>query len=51
MFFDGFTLAHISVPGGTIRSRHGGSGGPFASGHNIAGETPGELLTALGRFF
>src|SRR4051794_1628761 len=29
MFFDGFTLAHVPVPGGTIRLRHGGSGPPL----------------------
>jgi haloacetate dehalogenase len=29
MFFDGFTMAHVPVPGGTIRLRHGGSGKPL----------------------
>ena len=29
MFFDEFTLAHVPVPGGTIRLRHGGSGPPL----------------------
>ena len=29
MFFEGFTLAHVAVPGGTIRLRHGGSGPPL----------------------
>src|SRR5690348_5460144 len=29
MFFDGFTLAEVPVPGGTIRLRHGGSGPPL----------------------
>ena len=29
MFFEGFTLAHVPVPGGTIRLRHGGSGPPL----------------------
>jgi len=29
MFFDGFTLARVPVPGGTIRLRHGGSGPPL----------------------
>lgn len=28
-FFEGFTLAHVPVPGGTIRLRHGGSGPPL----------------------
>ena len=29
MFFEGFTLTHVAVPGGTIRLRHGGSGPPL----------------------
>jgi haloacetate dehalogenase len=29
MFFEGFTLAHVPVPGGTMRLRHGGSGPPL----------------------
>src|SRR5271165_6852955 len=29
MFFEGFTVAHVPVPGGTIRLRHGGSGPPL----------------------
>jgi haloacetate dehalogenase len=29
MFFDGFSLAHVPVPGGTIRLRRGGSGPPL----------------------
>lgn len=29
MFFDGFTLTRIEVPGGSIRLRHGGSGPPL----------------------
>jgi len=29
MFFDGFTLADVAVPGGKIRVRHGGSGPPL----------------------
>jgi haloacetate dehalogenase len=29
MFFDGFTLTKIAVPGGEIRLRHGGSGPPL----------------------
>ncbi len=29
MFFEGFALAHVPVPGGTIRLRHGGSGPPL----------------------
>jgi haloacetate dehalogenase len=29
MFFDGFTLADVQVPGGAIRVRHGGSGPPL----------------------
>lgn len=29
MFFEGFTLAHVPVPGGTIRLRLGGSGPPL----------------------
>jgi haloacetate dehalogenase len=29
MFFDGFTLEHVPVPGGTIRLRRGGSGPPL----------------------
>ena len=29
MFFDGFTLTTIEVPGGSIRLRHGGSGPPL----------------------
>lgn len=29
MLFDGFALAHVPVPGGTIRLRHGGSGPPL----------------------
>jgi haloacetate dehalogenase len=29
MFFEGFTLADVPVPGGTIRLRHGGSGPPL----------------------
>jgi haloacetate dehalogenase len=28
MFFDGFTLTRVDVPGGSIRLRHGGSGPP-----------------------
>lgn len=33
MFFDGFTVAHVPVPGGTIRLRHGGSGPPLLMLH------------------
>jgi haloacetate dehalogenase len=33
MFFEGFTLAHVPVPGGTIRLRHGGSGPPLLMLH------------------
>lgn len=29
MFFDGFTLTRVEVPGGSIRLRHGGSGPPL----------------------
>src|ERR1700712_5408696 len=29
MFFENFTLAHVPVPGGSIRLRHGGSGPPL----------------------
>lgn len=29
MFFDGFTLTRVTVPGGSIRLRHGGSGPPL----------------------
>ena len=29
MFFEGFTLEHVKVPGGAIRLRHGGSGPPL----------------------
>ena len=29
MIFEGFTLAHVAVPGGEIRLRHGGSGPPL----------------------
>ncbi len=29
MFFDGFTLAHVETPGGSIRLRHAGSGPPL----------------------
>lgn len=29
MFFDGFTLTTVAVPGGSIRLRHGGSGPPL----------------------
>lgn len=29
MFFDGFELTHMLVPGGTIRLRHGGDGPPL----------------------
>jgi haloacetate dehalogenase len=29
MFFPGFTLEHVEVPGGSIRLRRGGSGPPF----------------------
>jgi haloacetate dehalogenase len=29
MFFDGFTLTHLPVDGGSIRLRHGGSGPPL----------------------
>src|ERR1700723_2986163 len=29
MFFEGFSVAHVPVPGGTIRLRHGGSGPPL----------------------
>jgi haloacetate dehalogenase len=29
MFFDGFTLSKVAVPGGSIRLRHGGSGPPL----------------------
>jgi haloacetate dehalogenase len=33
MFFDGFTVAHVPVPGGTIRLRRGGSGPPLLMLH------------------
>ncbi|MBN8905377.1 MAG: alpha/beta hydrolase, partial [Rhodospirillales bacterium] len=33
MFFEGFTLAKVPVPGGTIRLRHGGSGPPLLMLH------------------
>lgn len=29
MFFEGFAVAHVPVPGGTVRLRHGGSGPPL----------------------
>jgi len=29
MFFEGFTLTNVAVPGGSIRLRHGGSGPPL----------------------
>ena len=29
MFFDGFTLTEVDVPGGHVRLRHGGSGPPL----------------------
>ena len=33
MFFEGFTLTEVPVPGGTIRLRHGGSGPPLLMLH------------------
>lgn len=33
MLFEGFTLAHVPVPGGAIRLRHGGSGPPLLMLH------------------
>jgi hypothetical protein len=40
MFFEGFTLTHVPVPGGTIQS-----------GRYIAKEKPAELLAWFERFF
>src|SRR5271155_4271522 len=33
MFFEGFTLTRIEVPGGSVRLRHGGSGPPLVLLH------------------
>src|ERR1700739_382148 len=53
MFFEGFTLAHIPVPGGTIRLRHGGSGPPLLLLHRKP-QTPAmchRVATALAKRF
>jgi haloacetate dehalogenase len=39
MFFLGFTLAHVPVPRGTIRLRHGSSGPPLLVLHGGASLT------------
>ena len=33
MFFEGFSLTEVPVPGGSIRLRHGGSGPPLLMLH------------------
>jgi haloacetate dehalogenase len=56
MFFDGFTLTKVEVPGGSIRLRHGGSGPPLLLLHgnpqshciwNMVGPAMAERFTVI----
>jgi hypothetical protein len=57
MFFEGFALARVPVPGGTIRLRQGGSGPPTWYDalaiwrEHSAEESQAELLTVFKGFF
>jgi haloacetate dehalogenase len=56
MFFEGFTLTKIEVPGGSVRLRHGGSGPPLLLLHgnpqshcnwNVVGPAMAERFTVI----